>query len=236
MKTFPNMDPEKGEFGMASSISGEDILWPRISWYPLKANWYGFTNQKWLGLPSSTLLMPCSFRKCDLWPNQPEIIWDLWRSEDPGPRTITSRAPGTMSAASPVHPIHVQVTPPRLPQRTQLGTWRTWSWGSATRDSGDQTNNREDTISMYIHMILYLYIHIVIPTWLSSLMSSLSLSLYTTVFLLSWAFFVIIITILIIFLSLHAYVHIYIYTHVSVCVYIYIIRMFVDVCICKKMS
>ena len=86
IEDLPNMDPEKGEFGMASSINCEDINWPRVSWYPLMANWYGFANQKWLGLPSSILLVPCSFGKCDLWPNQPEIIRDLWRSEDPGPR------------------------------------------------------------------------------------------------------------------------------------------------------
>jgi hypothetical protein len=30
--------------------------------------------------------------------------------------------------------------------------------------------------------------------------------------------------------------YIYIHTRLRVCVYIYIIRMFVDVCICKKMS
>ena len=117
------MDPEKGEFGMASSINCEDILWPRIWWYPLMANWYGFINQTWLGLPSSTLLMPCSFRKCDGQTSQrwSEIYGEVRPQGPQGPRTqgpwdecsIPSPRPGhstTLAAEDPARLAHLELT------------------------------------------------------------------------------------------------------------------------------
>ena len=181
------------------------------------ANWYGFANQKWLGLPSSILLVPCSFGKCDLWPNQPEIIRDLWRSEDPGPRTIQgswdersipsppSPRPGhsTMLAAEDParHLAHLELRightrfggPNKQPRRHHINVYLNDFISVYTYS---YTNMIIALNVIFVTITIYYCIFIVMSMCVSSLSRFLSYSYH------------------------YMHMYIYIYTHVSVCIYI----------------